>query len=184
MPAGTRLRVGTAEVEVTAEPHLGCSKFRARFGTDALVLFNRPEGRALRLRGANARIVTAGVVRPGDAIVKLGDAATGADDALEGTSWHLVSGEGTISTLTFAEGRAAGSAGVNRYTGAATTEGERLTFGSIAVTRMAGPAEAMAAEDAFLAALSATAGWAVEDGLLVLRDTAGTTLLRLTAGEP
>lgn len=71
LPAGTRLRVGTAEVEITAEPHLGCSKFRARFGTDALVVFNRPEGRELRLRGANARVVTPGVVRPGDAIVRL-----------------------------------------------------------------------------------------------------------------
>ena len=32
---------------------------------------NSPEGRSLRLRGANARVVEAGVVRPGDEIRKL-----------------------------------------------------------------------------------------------------------------
>jgi hypothetical protein len=32
---------------------------------------NKSPGRELRLRGANARVVVAGTVRPGDAIVKL-----------------------------------------------------------------------------------------------------------------
>ena len=71
LPVGTRLAVGEAEIEVTAEPHTGCAKFRARFGSDALRLVNQPPGRALRLRGLNARIVRGGVVRPGDAIVRL-----------------------------------------------------------------------------------------------------------------
>src|SRR5688572_20854384 len=36
LPAGTRLRMGEAVLEVTPMPHNGCSKFRARFGDGAL----------------------------------------------------------------------------------------------------------------------------------------------------
>jgi MOSC domain-containing protein YiiM len=71
LPAGTRLAVGEAVVEVTAEPHTGCAKFSARFGTEALRFVNKPPGRELRLRGVNARVVTPGAVRVGDAITKL-----------------------------------------------------------------------------------------------------------------
>ena len=68
LPAGTRLAVGTAVLEVTDEPHTGCAKFRARFGSAALRLVNGAEHRHLRLRGLNARVVEPGVVRRGDAI--------------------------------------------------------------------------------------------------------------------
>ena len=71
LPAGTRLRVGEATLEVSAEPHTGCAKFTARFGSAAIRFVNSPSGRALRLRGLNARVVEPGVVRPGDAITKL-----------------------------------------------------------------------------------------------------------------
>ena len=71
LPAGTQLAVGEAVVEVTPEPHTGCAKFSARFGTDALRFVNKSPGRELRLRGVNARIVTPGAVRTGDAISKL-----------------------------------------------------------------------------------------------------------------
>ena len=70
VPPGTRLTVGTATVEVTAVPHRGCGKFAKRFGVDALKLVNSEVGRELNLRGVNARVVEAGVVRPGDAIAK------------------------------------------------------------------------------------------------------------------
>jgi len=72
LPPGTRLAIGTAVVEVSDEPHTGCKKFVTRFGTDAMRFVNSPEGRALRLRGMNTRIVEPGVVRPGDEIRKLG----------------------------------------------------------------------------------------------------------------
>jgi hypothetical protein len=68
LPAGTRLAIGTAVVEVSEEPHTGCSKFRARFGADALRWINGPTGRELRMRGLNARIVQGGSVRVGDAV--------------------------------------------------------------------------------------------------------------------
>ncbi len=70
LPPGTRLAVGDAVVEVTEPPHTGCAKFSARFGSEALRFVNSPEGRALRLRGMNARVVEPGTVRPGDAIGK------------------------------------------------------------------------------------------------------------------
>lgn len=68
LPAGTRLSVGTATIEISAEPHTGCAKFSARFGSDAWKLANSPAGRSLRLRGLNARVVEPGMVRTGDAI--------------------------------------------------------------------------------------------------------------------
>ena len=71
LPAGTQLAVGDAVVEVTADPHTGCAKFSARFGTEALKFVNKSPGRELRLRGVNARVVTAGAVRAGDTISKL-----------------------------------------------------------------------------------------------------------------
>jgi len=70
LPAGTRLEVGSAVLEITAAPHRGCKKFAARFGVDALRFVNSKDGQALRLRGANARVVRGGVVRPGDIIRK------------------------------------------------------------------------------------------------------------------
>jgi MOSC domain-containing protein YiiM len=60
LPAGTRLGLGSAIIEISAEPHTGCAKFSARFGSEALRLANSERGRALRLRGVNASIVQAG----------------------------------------------------------------------------------------------------------------------------
>jgi MOSC domain-containing protein YiiM len=71
LPAGTRVALGSAIVEVTAEPHTGCAKFSERFGVDALRFVNSPVGRELNLRGINARVIEAGTVRPGDAIRKI-----------------------------------------------------------------------------------------------------------------
>ena len=68
-PAGTRLAVGTAILEVSAKPHTGCSKFRDRFGIDAARWVNSRDD--IRLRGINAMVVQHGVVRPGDEITKL-----------------------------------------------------------------------------------------------------------------
>jgi MOSC domain-containing protein YiiM len=66
LPPGTRLAVGDAILEVSTTPHTGCSKFSARFGSDAQRWINSPAGRELRMRGLNARIVQSGVVRVGD----------------------------------------------------------------------------------------------------------------------
>ena len=55
LPPGTRLQVGEALIEITAQPHNGCKKFSARFGLEAMRWVNTPEGKALRLRGLNAQ---------------------------------------------------------------------------------------------------------------------------------
>jgi MOSC domain-containing protein YiiM len=70
LPPGTRLEMGSAIVEITAEPHTGCRKFAARFGMDAMKFVNSIVGRNLNLRGLNARVVKAGLIRNGDAVVK------------------------------------------------------------------------------------------------------------------
>jgi MOSC domain-containing protein len=66
LPAGTRLQLGAAIIEVTAPPHLGCQKFVARFGLEAMKFVNSPLGRELRLRGLHARVVQPGTIRRGD----------------------------------------------------------------------------------------------------------------------
>jgi hypothetical protein len=71
LPPGTRLSIGSAVIEVTAEPHTGCSKFVERFGFDAMKFVNAPERKDLHLRGINARVVRSGVVRTGEAVNKL-----------------------------------------------------------------------------------------------------------------
>jgi len=65
LPTGTRLTIGDAELEVTAAPHTGCAQFKERFGVEALRLTATPDGRFLRLRGINTRVVQGGQIRPG-----------------------------------------------------------------------------------------------------------------------
>lgn len=75
LPAGTRLAVGSAVIEVTGIPHRGCAKFVQRFGADAMRFVNSPEGVRHNLRGINARVLSGGAVRRGDALVKLAGGA-------------------------------------------------------------------------------------------------------------
>ena len=69
LPTGSRLAIGdTVVVEISEEPHTGCAKFSARFGSDALRFINSPEGRELRLRGVNAHVIVPGSISTGDAV--------------------------------------------------------------------------------------------------------------------
>ena len=69
-PPGTQLAVGDAVIEVTGKSHTGCKHFAARFGPDATRLVNSRLGKQLRLRGINAKVVRAGVIRVGDVVRK------------------------------------------------------------------------------------------------------------------
>jgi MOSC domain-containing protein YiiM len=71
LPAGTRLAIGSAVIEITAEPHTGCGKFAERFGADATAFVNAAEHRSLHLRGINARVIQRGTIRSGDRIEKV-----------------------------------------------------------------------------------------------------------------
>jgi MOSC domain-containing protein YiiM len=69
LPVGSRLAIGdTVVVQISEEPHTGCAKFSARFGSDALKFINSPEGRELRLRGVNAHVVVPGTISTGDPV--------------------------------------------------------------------------------------------------------------------
>ena len=68
LPIGARLRLGTALLEVTPDPHTGCRQFSQRFGADALRWVNYKPNRPSRFRGLHCRVVTAGEVRPGDVV--------------------------------------------------------------------------------------------------------------------
>lgn len=71
IPPGTRLSIGTAIIERTEIPHLGCKKFIDRFGKDAMRFVNSDMGKLLNLRGINAKVIKPGIVKRGDVIVKI-----------------------------------------------------------------------------------------------------------------
>jgi hypothetical protein len=68
LPAGSRVKVGDAVVEISSTPHLGCGIFLHHFGREATRFVNSREGRRLRLRGAKGRVVTGGAVSTGDKV--------------------------------------------------------------------------------------------------------------------
>ncbi len=71
LPAGTRLAIGSAIIEITSEPHNGCRKFVARFGLDAMKFVNSPVGKQFHLRGIYAKVVKSGTIRAGDLVKKV-----------------------------------------------------------------------------------------------------------------
>jgi MOSC domain-containing protein YiiM len=75
LPPGSRLAIGSAVIEVTAEPHTGCRKFRARFGLDAMRFVNSAVGKQLHMRGINARVVKPGKIKMGDVVRKVHEVA-------------------------------------------------------------------------------------------------------------
>jgi hypothetical protein len=72
LPAGSRLSIGADVIlEISSRPHTGCSKFAGRYGTAARDFANNARGKSLHLRGRYARVIAAGNVTVGDAVVKL-----------------------------------------------------------------------------------------------------------------
>jgi len=103
---------------------------------------------------------------------------------LPGTSWLLVDLDGTepvgetTPSLAFDEnGGVNGSTGCNTFNGEVTIDGNELTFGPLATTRMACLDDPTAAqEQAFLAAMEAATSYTVDDdGRLVLQGGAPLT---------
>jgi MOSC domain-containing protein YiiM len=71
LPAGARIQVGSAVLEVSHLPHTGCHKFVSRFGLDAMKFVNSAIGKELCLRGINAKVIQAGVVKVGEVAKKV-----------------------------------------------------------------------------------------------------------------
>lgn len=71
LPPGTRLSIGTAIIERTEIPHLGCKKFVERFGLDAMKFVNSKQGKLLNLRGVNAKVIIPGIVKQNDRLKKM-----------------------------------------------------------------------------------------------------------------
>ena len=71
LPAGSRLRVGGALVEVTTKPHNGCIKFKGRFGQDGLEFVQAKPTRDQNYRGIYWCCIEPGEIRAGDSVVLL-----------------------------------------------------------------------------------------------------------------
>jgi len=71
LPAGSRIAVGSAVLEVSPLPHTGCHKFVARFGAEAMQFVNSDLGKALCLRGINAKVIQGGTVKVGQTAKKI-----------------------------------------------------------------------------------------------------------------
>jgi heat shock protein HslJ len=77
--------------------------------------------------------------------------------------------------------RVTGKAGCNRFTGAFHRDGQKLSFGQFATTRMMCPAPMMEQEEAFLKALATVRSFELTaDGKLLLFDAAAAPVLRFT----
>lgn len=68
LPVGTRLRAGTAILEVSEVENDACAKFAERHGPDVFRWIRDPANRTRRLRGLFASIVQGGIVRSTDEI--------------------------------------------------------------------------------------------------------------------
>src|SRR5689334_24729857 len=71
LPAGSRIEVGSAVLEVSPQPHTGCHKFVARFGLEAMKFVNSEIGLQLCLRGINAKVIEGGTVKLGQTAKKI-----------------------------------------------------------------------------------------------------------------
>ncbi len=113
---------------------------------------------------------------------------------LEGTEWDALAynnGKGALQglaassaiTATFgSDGSLAGNAGINQYSTTYTTSGDAMSIDAqIVSTQMAGPADQMKQEAAYLAALPQTATYTIEGDELWLRDSSGAALAHYVA---
>ncbi|MFT5233654.1 MAG: MOSC domain-containing protein YiiM [Candidatus Krumholzibacteriia bacterium] len=60
------MALGSTVIQVTEQPHTGCQKFINRYGAASTKFVNSKLGRELDLRGINANVIQAGVIKVGD----------------------------------------------------------------------------------------------------------------------
>jgi len=116
------------------------------------------------------------------------ETVTAQSAGLENVEWRLTSYLGADGmtdvvdeapiTLSFADGKAVGNAGCNRYFTSYEVKDDAMTFGEpIGRTMMACPDPVMEQEDAYLALLPKVATFKLDDHSLTLFDANGETLL-------
>ena len=107
--------------------------------------------------------------------------------SLEGTKWVLkaYAVDGLMkdalvtatTDATFVDGTVSGNAGINQYNGSYELDGDNLTVGPLASTKMAGDPLIMEQEAAYLAALQSAGSYEVDGETLTIMDSAGETVL-------
>jgi heat shock protein HslJ len=87
-------------------------------------------------------------------------------------------------TSTFSDGRVSGKSAVNSYSGPVTVSASSssIDVGPLMSTRMAGPPDAMRAENAFHTLLSSVTSWHVSGKKLTLKDGSGNEVLLFREG--
>lgn len=68
LPVGTRLQLGSGEIEISALPHTPCDRYRARLGDAAHDWVSDEKYESRHLRGRYAKITRGGEVKIGDQI--------------------------------------------------------------------------------------------------------------------
>lgn len=71
LPTGSLLKVGSAILKVSDVFNDACVKWKVRYGAESKAWINRPENRALRLRGVLCSVEREGTIRNGDLVEKL-----------------------------------------------------------------------------------------------------------------
>jgi len=100
---------------------------------------------------------------------------------LAGSEWGIVQDGGKPGRFVQfrADGVVGGSSGCNRFTGAYNQNGDELTFGPLASTRMACPPDVMEQEQQFLTMLGNVRSAEVSRPTLILKDGNGKELAEL-----
>ncbi|MCC6407514.1 MAG: META domain-containing protein [Planctomycetes bacterium] len=114
-------------------------------------------------------------------------------ESVAATDWRIVAVGERVPTapleplelrFELAESRVNGSTGVNRFFGTFERSGESLRFRPLAMTRRAGPPEAMELETALVGAFEAVRGWRATPTELALLDASGGVLVRCERATP
>jgi len=133
----------------------------------------------LEARGSNGQTVTK------ESTVTVTDAAP--QNPLAGTSWMLSAmnvNQVPVSTITAsftASGNMSGDSGCNSYNTSYTVSGNNITIGPASGTGIMCEPDAMADEQAYLAALPLAVTFEINSGKLIISDSAGQMLLQYNA---
>lgn len=179
---GNKLTIGQ-----TLSTLMACEQ--AKMALEQAYLAVLPRVATFAISGDTLTLMTA------EGVVGLEFAATPAP-SLTGTTWvatGINNGKGgvvstvagTDVTATFAaDGTVSGSGGCNTYSGTYTTDGTKLTFGTLATTQMACGDAINTQESAYFAALTRVATYDFAGGNLELRATDGALQVSYQAATP